>query len=203
MLPIILFAYEATKMTQGYFYTLSAIAQAFAAIVALNAVFVIYKFQLLKNHRNELFVQLRQLLLREGKLPAVEIENMTDEEILSFSRGVKDGYVNIVKRFKETIMAFDQNKSISENITKWLKISLKFNVVTIMLSLILLPWGGLLPDYLKSIILIEILFFSLFSLLITVNAILITLESGNLPLISGIFNQKSGKSKNQGGRKAK
>jgi hypothetical protein len=41
-------------MLQGYFYTLSAIAQAFAAIVALNAVFVIYKFQLLKNQRDEL-----------------------------------------------------------------------------------------------------------------------------------------------------
>jgi len=189
MLPIILFAYEATKMTQGYFYTLSAIAQAFAAIVALNAVFVIYKFQLLKNHRNELFVQLRQLLLREGKLPAVEIENMTDEEILSFSRGVKGGYSNIVKRFKETIMAFDQNRSISENITKWLKISLKFNVATIMLSLIFLPWEALFPDYLKSIILIEIQVFAIFSLLITANAILITLESGKLSFISKIFKE--------------
>ena len=52
-------------MAEGYYYTLSAIAQSFAAIVALNAVFVIYKLQLLRNQRNELILTLRQLLVQK------------------------------------------------------------------------------------------------------------------------------------------
>lgn len=189
MIFFLVSVFEQTKMTQGYFYTLSAIAQALAAIVALNTVFVIYKFQILKNQRDELFMQLRQLLLRDGKLPAVEIENMTDEEVLSFSRGITGGYVNILKRFKETLIAFDQNIGFSKNISKWVKLTLSFNIATIMFSLVFLPWGGLISDLTKYFILGLTLLSAVFSLLVTVNAILITLESGELTFISKIFKE--------------
>jgi len=190
MPSIILLAYEQTKMTQGYFYTLSAIAQAFAAIVALNAVFVIYKFQLLRNRSKELIMELRKLLLQIQKRSPGQMEMITDKEVLSLSRGITGGVVsNILNGFKETLKSFDQNKSISENITKWLKITLKFNVLTIIFSLAFLPWGGLIPDLMKYVILGLILLSAIFSLLVTVNAILITLESGKLSFISKIFKE--------------
>lgn len=187
-------------MSDGYFYTLSAIAQLFAAIVVLNAVFVIYKFQLLKSQRDELIKQLRQLWLQEKspyKSPysernkaAEQVDMMTDENILSFCRGVTDGRSEIVKRFKETLEAFDANNSLSEKITKWVKVTLILNTTTILLSLLFLPWKNLIPNFLQYTLLIIVLSVSIFALFVTIHAILITLESGELSLISKIFGEK-------------
>jgi hypothetical protein len=182
MIFFLISVFEQTKLTQGYFYTLSAIAQAFAAIVALNAVFVVYKLQLLKNQRNELIKELRRLLEQQNRWSVTQIEMWTNQQVLDRSGGIPGS--------KKTSKALDQNESVSDNITKWLKITLVFNVTTIMFSLILLPWGGLISDFFKDIVLIGILILALFSLLITVNAILITLESGELKLISKIFESK-------------
>jgi hypothetical protein len=187
MLSIIFSVYEQTKMTQGYFYTLSAIAQAFAAIVALNAVFVIYKFQLLRNQHAESIMELRRLHRQRRRGLSVQVEMWTDQEVLNVSRKIADGEEELSKRFKEKLKAFDKIKIFSRDITEWFKITLKFNIATIILSLVLLPLGGLFPNYLKSIVLVEILFLSLLSLLVTVHTILITLESGELTLISRIF----------------
>jgi len=181
MIYFLISVFEQTKMTQGYFYTLSAIAQAFAAIVALNAVFVIYKLQLLKNQQNELIMELRRLHIQERGGLSGQVNMWTDLQVLNNSRGIAS--------CKKPLKRFNETKKLSENIAKWLKITLVFNVVTIIQSLVFLPWGGLLPDYLKSIILTEILFFALLSLLITVHAILITLESGKLSIISKIFKE--------------
>lgn len=52
-------------MDEGYFYTLSAIAQSFAAIIALSAIFVIFKLQALKNQRAEMIRKLSNLRLEK------------------------------------------------------------------------------------------------------------------------------------------
>ena len=52
-------------MGDGYFYTLSAIAQSFAAIIALNGVFVLYKLQLLRSRRDELYARLQELWVED------------------------------------------------------------------------------------------------------------------------------------------
>jgi heme exporter protein D len=73
-------------MGDGYFYTLSAIAQSFAAIIALSAVFVIYKLQVLKNQQTELIKKLRNIKLRDmtkyhsfsREVAVDELDRMTD-----------------------------------------------------------------------------------------------------------------------------
>jgi hypothetical protein len=52
-------------MENGYFYTLSAIAQSFAAIVSLYAIFAIYKLQILKNEKNELIIRLKNIIYEQ------------------------------------------------------------------------------------------------------------------------------------------
>ncbi|MCK4395483.1 hypothetical protein KAW96_02690 [candidate division WOR-3 bacterium] len=174
-------------MAEGYYYTLSAVAQSFAAIVALNAVFVIYKFQLLRNQRNELILTLRQLLVQKEDphgLPGPRdrasdrVVRMTENQVLEECRDIVNKKGVFSDRFNEQLDLFDKNGQFSKDIIKWFKRTLWFNGTTILLSLIFLPWKNLLPNFLQCIILGIVLLLSICALLVTIHAILFTLGIG-------------------------
>lgn|GEM_PF-3187113 len=186
-------------MGDGYFYTLSAIAQSFAAIVALNAVFVIYKLQLLKNESVELIKKLRKIYIQNsspepgsGRIFASDrVDRMTDEEVLSFAKGFTGGRSDLVNKNKETLRLHKINAQFSKDITKWFKRTLLFNGSTVLLGLILLPWKNLLPNSVRYIILGIVLLLAVLALLLTIHAILFTLESGGISVIRRIFVKKA------------
>ena len=188
-------------MGDGYFYALSAIAQSFAAIVALNAIFVIYKLQLLKNRRDEVIKKLRQLYRQEKSqhqsprnlrdISSKQEAMMTDEQILSFARGYTKGPSDLVKKFNGTRELFDKIEKFVTEITKWFKRTLWFNGTTILLSLILLPWKNLFPNFLQCILVVIVLLLVIFALLLTIHAILFTIELPGLMIIDRIFGKKN------------
>lgn len=182
-------------MGDGYFYTLSAIAQSFAAIVALHAVFVIYKLQTLKIQRDDFFKELRDIVyrksVRSGVAPDtahVRVERMSNEDVLNKARTIAAEHPKYADRIQETLDRIGKNDSCRRSIARWLKNTLAFNGTTIVSSLFLLPWKNLFPLVLQYIVMIMVLLLSLFALLTTIHAILITIGYG-IPIISKIFKE--------------
>lgn len=179
-------------MAEGYYYTLSAIAQSFAAIIALSTVFIIYKLQIRKYQRDELIKKLRKLyyesLINKPDFTSVtstireaytlQVDRMTDDEVINSCRGITGGLGNFLARLKETLKIFEFNESFPKKIIAKLKVTLIINGMVILLSLILLPWKNLLPNFLQYIILGIVLLLSICALLVTINAILFTIGIG-------------------------
>jgi len=189
-------------MGDGYYYTLSAIAQSFAAIVGLNAIFVVYILQLLRNHRAELFNKIRQLkrmVMVEGRrrypvqveLIEDEINRLSEESLLAWADSTKEAKGDIRKLAKNVLKEIENRKGFSNQIFYWLKITLLLNGFTIVLSLVLLPWKQLFPNCLQYALLLIVLLLSIFALFVTIHAILVTIELGGLSIINKIFRQNS------------
>ncbi len=181
-------------MGDGYFYTLSAIAQSFAAIIALSAVFVIFKLQALKNQRAELTKKLSNLRLEEmiknenwKKEAAVSEQNRwTEDYLLNWALG-KGGVGDMADR-KDRIHQNVQNSDrLRKGISQWLKRTLILNGSIIILSLFLLPWGKFIPDDPKCVLLLCVLALAAFALAVTVHAILSSVELGGFQIIEKIF----------------
>lgn len=162
-------------MAQGYFYTLSAITQAFAAIVSLYAIFVIYKLQLLRNQSSELFNRLRKMLFNEMKKPT--FENLREAEIRLNAMSEED--ILIWARSSEKAEGiYDEIKIIevfSSNIIGLLKRTLIINGITIAFSLIWLPWCNVLPIGLRIFIIIIAIGLAISTLYKTIKAIWLTI----------------------------
>lgn len=128
-------------MTQGYFYTLSAIAQTFAAIIGLYAIFTIYHLQLLKNQRKE---------LQKQKHQASEESQLTS-------------YISK----QEIIEELEKIDKIYSKIYGFFKSALFINGLTIGFSIVCLPLGSSLQTHLMVKILIIAIILSISSLTLT------------------------------------
>lgn len=180
-------------MGDGYFYTLSAIAQSFAAIIALSAVFVIYKLQVLKNQHTELIKKLRNIKLRDmtkyhsfsREVAVDELDRMTDESLLNWAES-PSGVLNIVDVARKTFSEIKIIEHFSRVvIPHWIKITLATNVTTIVFSLVLLPWKNLI-SFFQYIVLVITLGFSILSLFVTVQAVLTIIEMGRFSVVSNV-----------------
>jgi hypothetical protein len=186
-------------MGDGYFYTLSAIAQSFAAIIALNAVFVIFKLQTLKNQRAELIKKLSNLrledMIKNGKWKeeaAVSDQNRWTEDFLLNWALDKGGMGDMADRKNRIHQNVQKGDRFRKGILQWLKRTLLLNGGIIILSLFLLPWGKFIPDDPKCVFVLCILALAAFALAVTVHAILFSVELGGLPIIEKIFLRKCG-----------
>ena len=174
-------------MISGYFYTLSAIAQSFAALIALTAVFVIYKLQFHRNQRDNLIGEMRSLIIQQrlgGRSPitgskeiiAWNVSKMTKKEVLDLARGITGGESDLYQKFIEVLKEFDNNMHLKEKIIKTFKYSSKANCYTVILSLILLPWGKFFSFLTQASILVLLILFSIFSIFITFKSITTLLD---------------------------
>lgn len=173
-------------MGDGYFYTLSAIAQSFAAIVALYAIFVIYKLQLLRNQRAEVFNKLKDLKLKDIRrgmrynindtVHRLKVSTMSEKDLLNWAAnpsGVIDEITTMARETFNEIRAVDEFHKV---IIYLFKRTLIINGITIAFSLICLPWGTFLPTALPVLILIIALCLSLAALAVTIRAIWLTVK---------------------------
>lgn len=174
-------------MNNGYFYTLSAIAQSFAALIALTAVFVVYKLQFHRNQRDNLIGEMRGLIIQQklgGRSPltgskeiiAWNVNKMTKKEVLDFAREIAGGESELSRKFNEVLKEFDNNMNLKDKIISSFKYSSKANCYTVILSLILLPWGKFFLFLTQTSILILLILFSIFSIFITFKSITTLLD---------------------------
>ena len=163
-------------MTYGYFYTLSAIAQSFAAIVSLYAIFVIYKLQLLRNQSNELFNRLRKMLFNEMKKPTFDKLREVEIDVNAMSEAELSNWAKSSEKAEVIYSEIKLIKRVSSNIISLFKKTLIINGITIAFSLICLPWGNFIPTAFPVLILIIALGLSLSALYLTINAIWITIK---------------------------
>ena len=185
-------------MGDGYFYTLSAIAQSFAAIITLYAVFVIFKLQALKSQRSELIKKLSNLRLEDmiknenwTKEAAVSGQNRWSEDYLLNWASGKGGIGDMPDRRNEIHQNVQNCDRLRKGILQWLKRTLILNGSIIILSLFLLPWGKFIPDDPKCIFVLCILALAAFALAVTVHAILFSVELGGFQIIEKIFLRKT------------
>lgn len=170
-------------MAEGYFYTLSAIAQSFAAIIALNAIFVVFKLQTIADLYNELFKQARQWWIREKSGPLgtgstfeqykTDSERLSEKDLRHWLKPEKSTG-DIVDQKANINDQIENNDNFKKNIYYWFKRTLVTNGTVIILSLILLPLRNCFCSTLQWFLIGLILFLSCFVLLITIHAVLIT-----------------------------
>lgn len=170
-------------MGDGYFYTLSAIAQSFAAIIALNAVFVIYKLQTISNLYNELFKQARQWWVRENSGPCrvgvtfeqykTESDRLSEKDLRHWLKQ-RNGQRDIVEQKKKINDKIETNDNLKRKIFYWFKRTLISDGIVIASSLILLPLRDCFQPMFQGITIAIILFASCITLAITLHAVLIT-----------------------------
>jgi len=168
-------------MGDGYFYTLSAIAQSFAAIIALNGIFVIFKLQALTNQRNELVLQLKTLLYKDmggdsgfdkdRKIARERIEAYSEKDLLVWAEKIK-GQSSIVVEKSTIVAELKKTEGIYNNVIRVFRIPLIINGSVIAFSilfLILKTLWNCIPSY---IILAGGGLLSLFALYLTVHSII-------------------------------
>jgi len=170
-------------MGDGYFYTLSAVAQSFAAIVGLNAIFVVYKLQGIANLCRALLQQTRRWWVREQAGPAgagltyeqykTQSERLTDDDLRNWLKE-HTGPTNIVDQKKKIESELMKCDTLKKSIFYWFKRTLMTNGIVIALSLISLPWRNYLSCPLRIIIVGLVLVLSCIVLLITIHAVLVT-----------------------------
>lgn len=173
-------------MLGGYYYTLSAIAQSFAAIVSLYAVFVIYKLQLLRNQRTELTNRLKDLKLKDIRrgvpynipdtVHRLRVTTMSEKDLLNWAEnpsGVIDEITAMAEVTSNEIRTVDEFQKV---IIYLFKRTLIINGTTIAFSLLFLPWKNFLYDFLQLLILIIVLCLSLTALVVTMRTIWITIK---------------------------
>lgn len=170
-------------MENGYFYTLSAIAQSFAAIVSLYAIFVVYKLQILKEEKSDKFAELRKVMLKERRYSSGSKgpHEYDEEYVHSFSE--KD-LIHWAKRnsgrndiIREKTKVCDKIESLNNLKTQILNIFKKIlitNGITIGFSLIFLPMKDILPNGMPNFILLIAIIVAISSLYKTIEAIWIT-----------------------------
>jgi heme exporter protein D len=169
-------------MGDGYFYALSAIAQSFAAIIALNAIFVVYKLQAIAGLHRELLKQARLLwALKQQPMGAgttfeqyrTESERLTDEYMINWLKEEK-GRTDIIERKKKIDDELTNNGILRNSIFYWFKRTLIANGIVVSLSLILLPWRNYFGSRLLNIFVGFMLVLCCVVLFITIHAVLIT-----------------------------
>lgn len=186
-------------MGDGYYYTLSAIAQSFAAIIALNGVFVIYKARALQSRRDELFNRLQQLWMEElingsgysqdHARAERELKRITIATILNWA-GKHSGRGEIVMEKEKILSEYDWIEQFSKMIIQYFRTPVIFNGITIMISLALLPWRSIMPCFLQYTFVIVLLLWCFVSLLITLHSVFITLEQRGIGLVARFLKQK-------------
>jgi hypothetical protein len=190
-------------MGQGYFYTLSAIAQSFAAIIALDAIFVVFKLQHIQNTIENLFVQVRRLRVRDLNNDAHDtisergyerdVEGLTEEELSTWLQNGK-----IASNLPRIELKKRALKSAMNNVCRhrrrtmnWFHITLMFDSLTILASLVLLPWGSTWRPCLHYVVIILILILSCIALISTMHAITITIGYRGFAFMNNIFSSLS------------
>lgn len=171
-------------MANGYFYTLSAIAQSFAAIISLYAIFMIYKFRSIRDERNSSFEKLRELRLKQLTLRRRDREfydghyefvyNTSDAQTIKWAKN-GSGSNDIPRRKEEIANNIEKLDKFSKQLIYLLKVILILNGVTIAFSLICLPWGNFLPTALPVLVLVIALSLGLVALYRTIKAIWFTI----------------------------
>jgi len=179
-------------MGDGYFYTLSAIAQSFAAIVALNSIFVIYRLQLLRNRSNDLLTQIRRLRFREfGGASGVDSErkraeawtsSATDQDLLEWAETYK-GDSDIVAQNRSIAHEYNSNNNSIKGTIDLFKTPMIFNSIIIAVSFILLSSKERLLALTRSIELIVwgVVLLGLIGLLITIYSVFKTVSTNGRP----------------------
>jgi len=169
-------------MGDGYFYTLSAIAQSFAAIIALNSIFVIYKMQLLNNRSNDLLTQLRMLRFKEfGGSSGFKtdrdrakdwINSITNQDLLKWAEAYV-GDSEIVAQNVSIMKEYIGNNNSIKKIMELFKTSLILNGIIIAICFILLSLKEKLLCLTKHIefILCVVVLFSLIGLFVTIYSV--------------------------------
>lgn len=171
-------------MGNGYFYTLSAIAQSFAAIISLYAIFAVYKLQILKNEKNELIIRLKNIIYNKDVARKYNrgVEYQKAEELKSeiFSKPLEDllalskkGYWSATEKITTAIEKLNESP---KKIRRLLKYALIINGITIAFSLISLPLGDVLQKRFTILILVIAIILGLSSLCVTVTAIWLTIS---------------------------
>jgi hypothetical protein len=189
-------------MGNGYYYTLSAIAQSFAAIIALNTVFVVFRLQLVQNTFESLFSEVRKLIVRDktggiNDTPSImlmtrEVDTWTKKELCGW---LVKGKIESNRLSQPRIEAKRNalNKEMKKihrhrhDIMNWLYVTLILNSITILISLILLPLGNIRCGIFQHIVISVVLVFGAFTLCSTINAIIITIGGGKGTFVSDIL----------------
>lgn len=181
-------------MEQGYFYTLSAIAQSFAAIIALNGIFVIFKLQALTNQRNELVLQLKTLLYKDmgggsgfdadRKAAFEKIESYSEKDFLAWGENGK-GQSSIVAEKSAIVSEIKKSAEMYNYVLKLLQLPLLVNGTVIAFSVLFLILKTLLKCIPSCIILAGGGILSLLALYLTVRSILMITTKGNVQLTFG------------------
>jgi len=183
-------------MGDGYFYTLSAVAQSFAAIIAVNGMFVIYKLGILKSRRSELISKLRFLRQKEmgGDSGFVKnckhgrelVDRFSNEDLIHWVLD-NSGRSDIVAEKKRIGKEINNCNQLSGRIIHWFRLPLIINACTIIFSLFLLPWKNVIPCFLEYIFIICVLILSLLALSVSVHSVLVTIELRGFSFIERIF----------------
>lgn len=170
-------------MGDGYYYTLSAIAQSFAAIIALNAIFVIYKLQTIREQYNDLFKQIRQWWVRETAGPmgagtthqqyTTEAERLLENTLRHWLKE-RNGQGEIVDHKNKLNEKIENIDNLKRNIFYWFKRTLIANGFVIISSLILLPLRNFMSNELQITMIVLSVLLSYFVLVITIHSVLIT-----------------------------
>ena len=156
---------------EAYFYTLSTISQTLAALIGIIAIFIIFKLEMLKNERNNSVLRLKNLfssdLMKCGgsyctKEPYKNLfitigkyydDSTIDGQILnklsSNLAEINSNYPHqpqmkeIIKILTDSIYDIDKIDDHIKNIPIKFKYPASFGFAAIMLSIFVLPFGGI------------------------------------------------------------
>ena len=144
-------------MEQGYFYTLSAIAQSFAAIIALNGIFIINRIQILKSRYGDLLTKLRFLrqidlggdsgFEKDREQAERLVSYFSDKDLLAWA-DEHSGRGDVVSDKKAVKSEILQNDETVNKLIHWFRAPMILNMVVIAFSLVMLPIKQTIPpDY--------------------------------------------------------
>jgi hypothetical protein len=173
------------NLGDGYYYALSSIAQSFAAILALNGVFIIYKIQSLIERKRSALSNLRSILYKdlggdsghpEDRRRAKEISpSYDDQQLLKWALNEK-GEKDIIQQKKAMLNEYDICDIMLTKIKVLLRAPLIINGVVLSVSLVLIPIKNYLNNMIENIIIILIVLFALIAVTINVKSILVMMK---------------------------
>ncbi|MCE8424735.1 MAG: hypothetical protein J5U17_03030 [Candidatus Methanoperedens sp.] len=154
---LISYQFKLTMNKDAWFWFFSSIAQTFAALVALVAIFLISRLELYNATINKNKDVMRTLLYNVGAdeieyfddkvliktvdefLSLIESEPELKPDITDLNLKTKKGKIYLLKRAREENNRFEQKK---ERAKEQMRILLEHTVLIIMLSILLIPFGS-------------------------------------------------------------
>jgi hypothetical protein len=173
-------------MGNGYFYTLSAIAQSFAAIVALNGIFIISSIQMLRTRRGDLLTKLRFLRRTEmGGDSGFQADREQAKRLVSYFSDndllvwadEHSGRSDIVADKEAVKTEITQNDRMVNKLIGWFRAPMIINMIVIAISLVMLPLKQQIPPEYQFIPIVLIILFGLIALYTTAHSIFLSLNS--------------------------